>query len=193
MMTVKKPNMKGPRYREKWITVATANVIKEFKEKYPEYADLEPAEFKKIVKTFNKVLAQAVVDNRNGIELPEGLGHIFMGCCPRPKGKNINFPVAREKGIAQIHRNSESDNKLLKIFYTNNTSKIPFQNKEVWSFKASTAFRKIASAAFKEDYTKYVVVDPMLKISAIFKRNMLKDYGRNVVSEIPEGYDEFKM
>jgi hypothetical protein len=190
---IRKPDLKGPRFRNKRISVLTRKTLKQFQEKYPEYKDLSLKEFKGIVMTFNAEIVQGILDNRDGIELPEGLGFIFMGSCPPAKKKNVDYSKSLKYGIETSHKNWDSDNKLLKIFYTNHTTKYPFTNKQVWSFKASKPFRKMASDMFKENWAMYITVNPTEKISAMFDKYRKQDYKRNLKPIIPEGYDEFKF
>ena len=68
-----------------------------------------------------------------------------------------------------------------------------FKNKSVWGFKANKEFRKKASEAYKDNWTKYIEVLPHKKISAMFDRHRKKEYMKNLKPIIPEGYDEFKM
>ena len=156
--------------------------------------DEEIGEFKEIVMTFNKLLAQGIIDNRNGVELPNGLGCIFIGTCPKPKSKkNIDFGSSIKHGMKVTHKNWDSDNKLMKIFYTNYNAKYPLGNKQVWGFKAAKAFRKEASDNYKENWQRYVEVEPTEKISAMFDRHRVKEKMKNFEPIIPEGYDEFKL
>ena len=37
MKEIRKPNLNGPRFRERRISVLTVKTLKKFKEKYPEY------------------------------------------------------------------------------------------------------------------------------------------------------------
>ena len=143
--------------------------------------------------TFNQNIADGIIDNRNGIELPEGLGYIFMGTCPPAKKTNVNYKASVETGVTSSFRNWDSDNKLLKIFYTNHSTKYPFSNKQVWSFKAVKQFRKSASEAFKKNWSKYIEVAPTEKISAKFDAYRKKERIRNHKQVIPENYDEFKL
>ena len=193
MKEIKKPNVKGPRFREGFKTLLSLQTLDAFKQKYPEYADLSLAEFKKIVMTFNKCLCQEIIDNRNGIELPEGLGFIFMGTCQKAKRKNIDFPKARVYGIEVINKNWDSDGKLLKIFYTNYNSKYPFLHRTVWSFKAVKQFRKQASEAYRQFWPKYIEVAPNELIAKIFERETRKRIVTTMKPVIPDEYDEFKM
>lgn len=194
MRKVNKPNLKGPRFRESRISVCTSPTLAAFKEKYPEFKDLTYKEFKSIIMTFNKNITEGVIENRNGVELPEGLGFIFMGTCPMPKTKtNIDYKRSIEFGAEATFRNWDSDNKLLKIFYTNYHTKYPFQNKQAWAFKAVKQFRSEASKAYKDDFSKYIEVSPTAKISTMFDAYRRKEYIKNLEPVIPEGYDEFKM
>lgn len=190
---IRKPDLKGPRFRNKRISVLTRKTLKQFQEKYPEYKDLSLKEFKDIVMSFNAEIVQGILDNRDGIELPEGLGYIFMGSCPPAKKKNVDYSKSFKYGVETSYKNWDSDNKLLKIFYTNHTTKYPFTNKQVWSFKASKPFRKMASDSFKENWAMYITVNPTEKISAMFDKYRKQDYKRNLKPIIPEGYDEFKF
>lgn len=193
MKEIRKPNLNGPRFRERRISVLRLDTLKKFKSKYPEYKKLDLATFKDIVMTFNKMIVKSIIDNRNGVELPDGLGYIFMGTCPPSKKRNIDYGKSLHYGVETTHKNWDSDNKLLKIFYTNHSTKYPFKNKNVWSFKANKEFRKQASDAFKEDWAKYIEVPPTKKISSMFNRHRKKQYMENLKPIIPEGYDEFKM
>ena len=49
------------------------------------------------------------------------------------------------------------------------------------------------SKAYKENWPRYIVVDPSEKISAMYDRARKKEFIKNYVYKIPEGYDEFKM
>lgn len=193
MKEIRKPNLNGPRFRERRISVLTHKTLKKFKSRYPEHNSLDLATFKDIVMTFNKSIVESIIANRNGVELPDGLGYIFMGTCPAPKKKNIDYGKSLSYGIETTHKNWDSDNKLLKIFYTNNSTKYPFKNKNVWSFKANKEFRQKASLEYKENWARYIEVPPSKKISSMFNKHRKKEYVENLKPIIPEGYDEFKI
>lgn len=192
MKTVKKPDLNAPRFRSKSLGLLTTQTHKEFLKKYPEYKGLTLSDFKNIVTTFNGMICQGIIDNRNGVELPDGLGYIFMGSCDTPK-KSIDPKTSADIGQETGYKNWDSDNRLLKIFYTNKNAKYPFKNKQVWSFKAVKHFRSMASAAFKNNHTMYIEVSPEQRISAMFDRHRKKEFLKNLKPVIPEDYDEFKL
>jgi len=188
-----KPDLNAPRFRPKRTSLLNKALYNEFIEKFPEHAELDLAIFKQIIRTFNDELCNGVIQNRDGVELPDGLGFIFMGTCPPAKKANIDISKSIKYGVVATHQNWDADGNLLKIFYTNHTSKYPLQNKQVWAFKAVKQFRKEASDVYKENWPKYIVVDSMQKISALFAKTRKRDYIKEEVKNIPDDYNEFNM
>lgn len=189
----KKPDLNAPRFRHKRVNLLNRDLYDKFIKRFPEYKDVSLQEFKEIIRTFNGNICQGIIDNRDGVELPDGLGFIFMGSCPPAKEQNVDVKKSLEFGVVANHKNWDSDNKLLKIFYTNRPSKYPFQNKQVWAFKAVKQFRKAASDAFIENWSSYIVVDNTKKISSMFARLRKRDYILKSSAQVPEDWDEFKM
>jgi len=188
----KKPNLNAPRFRPNRLCMLNETLYKAFRTKYPKYADIESATFRNIIYTFNEQLYNGIIQNRDGVELPEGLGFIFMGTCPPARKDNIDISKSLDHGVMVKHKNWESDNKLMKIFYTNHAIKYPLQNKQVWAFKAVKQFRKRASDAYKENWAKYIVVEPTQKISALFAKLCKRDLIL-ANNQVPADYNEFKM
>jgi len=193
MTTFKKPDLNAPRFRGTRMSLLNLSTVKLFKDQYPQYKDLDPKQFKEIIKTFNQNIVKGIINNRNGVELPSGLGFVFMGNCPPAKKLNIDFKNSVDTGVQMIHKNWDSDNRLMKLFYTNHHTKYPFQNKQVWAFKGVKQFRKAASEAFKENPYKYIEVLPTEKISKMFQKQRKKEYAQNLKPVVPESYNEFEL
>jgi hypothetical protein len=193
MKTIRKPDLNAPRFRESTSKVLTVDTFKKFIKENPKYKGMDYKLFKDTIKAFNGNIWQGVIDNRNGVELPEGLGYIFIGTCESSKKKNVDYKKSFEYGVEATHRNWDSDNKLCKIFYTNNNTKYPLSNKQVWSFTAVRQFKRSASSAYKEDWMKYIEVAPDNKISAMFTRHKRRQYMEKLNSQVPQDYDEFNM
>jgi len=64
-----------------------------FFKKYPEYKDKRKTDIYQIIKTFNEYVCQEVINNRDGVELPESLGWLFIGTCKNAKKNNVNIGV----------------------------------------------------------------------------------------------------
>lgn len=196
MKKINKPDVNAPRYRKQRISVLKKETLKSLKKKHPKYSELTLSDFKKIITTFNQNVGEGMIKNREGVDLLNGLGLIFMGSCPKSKKVNIDFQKSFKYGVQATHKNWDSDNKLLKIFYSNHDTRYSFKNKQVWSFKAGKELRKKCSDAFKENHAKYIEVPNNKKISAIFEQHRNRNYGkeiRNKVPELPEDYNEFEL
>lgn len=190
----KKPDLNASRFREKSMHVLNMNLFKKFKEKFSEY-DITYKEFKQIIQTYNRQIADGIIENRDGVELPEGLGYIFIGSCPQlTKRLNIDYKKSSQYGVITTHRNWESDNKVMKIFFTNSHVKYKLKNKQIWSFVAAREFRRKASKNYVEDWTKYIFINNNKKISMLFKESINKinsGYKRN--QSVSENYNEFDL
>jgi hypothetical protein len=187
-----KPNLKAPRFREKVFNVLSKKLFLEFQEKNEEYKDMTYNQFKEIINTFNRKLYNGVLENRNGVELPEGLGYLFIGTCDASKKRNIDFKKSIACDTVVSHRNWDSDNHLMKIFYTNSKVRYPIPNKQLWIFTASREFKRKASAVYKVEWTKFIKVDNTQRVSALFEKARVRDYAINKKHEDLIGYDEFK-
>jgi len=190
----KKPDLNAPRFREKCIYVLTIELFNKFKAKFPEY-NITYKEFRTIVRTYNTQLTEGVIDNRDGVELPEGLGYIFIGSCPQmSKRVNIDYKKSSQYGIITTHRNWESDNKVMKIFFTNNHVKYKLKNKQIWHFAANRDFKRKASKNYVEDWNKYIYINNNKKISMLFKEAINKrDAGIVRNRKVSAEYNEFDI
>ena|SRR5688572_22157998 len=192
-MAFKKPDLNAPRFRQKCATILTNDLLQDFKNKFPQYSDLNLKQFKEIIMTFNGQLVEGVKDNRDGVELPEGLGFVFMATCPRASTKNgkknIDFKRSNELGMPVTYQNWESNNKLLKIFYTNFKTKFRLGNREIWAFRLAKHHRSYLAKAYRSNWNWYRVVENTKRISALFESITRRKWK----SPIDANYDEFKM
>lgn len=193
MKEFKVPDLKAARYRSTALTFDNAKTHKEFQAKYPHHSDMESRTFSKIIKVFNGLIWRAVVENRDGVQLPESLGHLFIGTCPAPKKTNINFHASAQHGVAVQNRNWETDNKIAKIFYTNYYEKYRFANRELWTFQAVRQFKRTVAKEYPESYQRYVVMSPDLRISSLYRSILKKEYFLKKAEQQIEDYDEFKI
>ena len=190
----RKPDLNAPRYREKVFSVLNSKLLKEFKEKYPKYKDLDLDQFKNIVKQFNDTVWQQVIDNRDGVELPDGLGFIFIASTPASKHKNnINFNKSAELGVTVHNQNWETDNRLAKIMYSNYNAKYRYAFRDVWSFYAVRQFKRTVAKTFADNHMRYVQLTGTVRVSDIFSKVVnRKIETRNYDNSIDE-YNEFEI
>lgn len=188
----KKPDLNAPRFRPKKLNLTNVEFYKRFIEENPKYSNISPEQFKNVIKSFNGKIWKTVVEDRNGVELPEQLGYIFIGTCPRKKS-NVDFKKSERYGVVLQNQNWESDNYTAKIFYTNFETKYRFKNHDLWGFKGVRDFTRTVGQTYPKEWKKYVVVDNMIKISRLFRKEKFKEFKKNETSTLLNDYDEFNM
>jgi len=193
MREYRKPNLKAPRYRSKCFDVLNKSFYDEYRELNPKYAHLANKQIKAIIKNINGKIRDYVIDDRNGIELPEQLGYIFIGSCPKPKKENPNYHLSEKLKVFIQHRNWESDQYLAKIFYTNSAIKYQFQFSNLWGFSPVRQFSRAVAKSYPENYNKYLVVDDFKMINNIFKKTSDKLIEKDIQKEVLKTYNEFDL
>lgn len=188
----KKPDLKAPRFRPKKLNFTNQEYYDKFIEENPRYAHITLSQFKEVQTTFNGMIWKTVIDERDGVELPEQLGYIFIGTCPRKKS-NVDFAKSASYGQILQNNNWESDNYLAKIFYTNFETKYRFQHHEMWSFTGLRDFKRTVGKTYPLEWKKYVMVDNMVRISRLFRKQSYKHMKLRDTQEAFETYDEFNL
>ena len=142
MTEVKIPDLNAPRFRKESEGTLNKEFIALIRKELASVRDLTDDDIKDIILSFNGNVWKTVVEKRDGVELPEQLGHIFIGTCPAKKSKNVDFKATTQHMKAIQHRNWESDQHLAKIFFTNYGTKYRFKNHELWGFTAVRQFKR---------------------------------------------------
>lgn len=189
----KKPDLNAPRYRQTRLGVLNADLLDRFREKFPKYKDKTNDELKEIIKVYNTNIWNTVLNYRDGAEMPEGLGYLFIGTCPSPQKYNTDFKVSLVNDTRLKHRNFESDNYLAKIFYTNYANKYKFDHRQIWQFVGIRDFKRAVKPAFRENWMNYVKVERFQQIWKIYDKAMKKTYMKERKDEIPDNYNEFAI
>ena len=193
MKEFKSPDLTAPRYRPEVHTIMNKEFFESFKKKHPKYKDLDNVELRKIVKYFNNTLYQTVIDTRDGVQLPEQIGWLFIGTCQSPKKQNIDFVKSKKYGVAVTNKNWETDGKLAKIFFTSYALKHKMKNREFWGFVACREFKRAVAKAYPENWNMYLVVEPTRKIKLNSTRNYLASSAKKQETEGLKHYNEFDL
>lgn len=168
-----KVNLKGPRFRAKRLCTMTEDWLNEIaSSKDCLIKDIKV--IKKILRASNKAIADTIIQFRDGIELPEQLGYMFLGTCQPKIRKNVDFKTTTHYLKVIQHRNWESDNYLAKIFYTNYETKYKFKFNEMWGFKACRDFTTEVGRTYPENWKKYIQVDHTLKVSKLYRKDRVE-------------------
>lgn len=189
----KKPDLNAPRYRPKKLNLTNNNFYNKFINDNPKYVNLTIDQFKDIIKTFNGLIWKSVVEERDGIQLPEQLGYIFIGSCPKKIGDNTDYNKSGFYGVKLQNQNWESDQFTAKIFYTNFETKYRFKNHELWGFTGVRDFKRSVAKEYPQNWKKYLQVDNKLKISRLFRLEKFKQFKTEETAELLKNYDEFNL
>jgi hypothetical protein len=186
------PDLNAPRYRPKRLNLTNKETYDKFIRDNPKCSKISIEQFKEVISTFNRSIWQTAINDRDGIELPEQLGFIFIGSCPRKKS-NIDFAKSKQYGTILQHQNWESDQYTAKIFYTNFETKYKFKYNDLWGFTGLRDFTRMVGKTYPTEWKKYVMVDNLVKVSRLFRIEKYKQFKTTETSELLEEYDEFNL
>tara|TARA_R110002020_G_scaffold36503_1_gene109738 strand:- start:3181 stop:3765 length:585 start_codon:yes stop_codon:yes gene_type:complete len=189
----KAPNLNAPRYREKRIGFLNLECFNEFKEKYPLYANIDNKKLKKIITLYNGKLWDGVIKYRDGVELPDSLGYLFIGTCPPAKGVNTDYLLSMQYGKTLQNKNWETDGNIGKIFYTNYSTKYRFKNRELWKFTATRNFKRAVAKTYPEEWTKYIVMKNKGRVTDLYKRDIMINRELDEKAKALKNYNEFEI
>jgi len=193
MKEFKKPDVKGPRFRPETKNILTKDFFILFKKKYPKYKTIDNIELRKIIKKFNQVVYQTVIDNRDGIQLPEQIGWLFIGTCQQSKKENIDYAKSLKYGLRVSNKNWDSDGKLAKIFFSNHAPKHKIKNREFWSFVACREFKRSVAKSYPENWQMYVEANPQTKLQYIYGRSLYKNVKLKNKEKELQNYNDFDL
>lgn len=189
----KTPDLNAKRYRPKVFSLLNAETVEEFRNKKGK-TNIDDALFKAIIMNFNTKVWEAAIEYRDGVELPDGLGYIFIGTCPPAKSKtNVDFASSARYGVTVSNKNWETNNKLAKIMYSNYHIKYQFTHRELWGFNAVRQFKRAVAATYPENWTKYVVLENNLRVNDLFNRAYRKHKAKEIDEIKLETYNEFEI
>ncbi len=192
MKSYKAPDKKAPRFRLNRHTLTTEDVFDKFRKKYPDYNHYTNKQLVEFIDKFHEKLYLGVVENRDGIELPERLGHIFIGTCKPKKGVNPNRRLSIVYGKEVRNTNFETDNFMAKIFYTNYINRYLFADGDIWKMTATREFKKKVGSTYPKKWKMYHIIDNLQLISDLYNRKKNKLYIQEL-NVLPETYNEFEL
>lgn len=159
------PDKKAPRFKRATYSPLNIELFKRFRKAHPNSPIDTWAKFRSLVIAGNDIYRQFVVTNRNGIELPNQIGNMFIGACPRKKDDNPDAILSQRLGIKVQNKNWETSQYLCKIFYSSYMTKYKFPLRKYWYFKAARVFKQESSKSFLTNWNYYIKVSPFQKLS----------------------------
>lgn len=187
------PDVKEARFRPDILNVFNPKLVKDFKKKYPKYKNLDYKLLKEVMRKFNNAIFQEVIDTRDGVELPEQLGWLFIGTCQQSKKTNVDFAKSKKYGVTVTNKNWETDGKLAKIFFTNYAPKHRMRNREFWGFTACREFKRTVAKTYPENWNTYIVVDANQRLRLAYNKAVYKEIKLKETAKALENYNEFDL
>jgi len=189
---MKAPDLHAPRYRQCISPVITPKFMRVFRKKYPQYAQYTQTQLFKLIKKINKEMVNEILTSREGVELPAGLGYLFIGTVPCKKKKNIAWKQSIELGVKVYHRNWETDNKVARIFYNNYGVNYKFEGRNLWYFTAIRSLKRQMAVEYPKNYQKYMQVASHKTVWEMFNKSQFKDKIQAKNKEQLKYYNEFE-
>lgn len=193
MKEFKKPDVKAPRFRPEVKNILNKDFLKLFKDKFPKYKDLDDALIKTIIKKFNQHVYQTVIETRDGVQLPEQIGWLFIGTCQQSIKENVDYSKSLKYGVRVTNKNWDSDGKLAKIFFSNHAPKHRIKNREFWSFVACREFKRAVAKTYPENWQMYIAADPKTKLQLAYSRSVYKEFKAKETAKALQNYNEFDL
>jgi hypothetical protein len=132
------------------------------------------------------------MENREGVELPESLGYMFIATCKSKPKDNIDYHKSRLHGVKVSHKNWETDGALGKIVYTNYNAKYKFKDSSIWGFKPARKFKRTVSKYYIENWKMYIELNKNEKVSALIQKMVkTRDARIKFAVDAMKTYNEF--
>lgn len=193
MKEFKKPDVTAPRFRPAVYNILNKEFFKKFKQRYPKYKNLINSDIRNIIKKFNTLVYQNVIEKRDGIQLPNQVGWLFIGSCQESKKRNINFAKSLKYGVTVTNNNFDTDGKLAKIFFTNFAPKHKMKNREFWSFVACREFKRNVAKNYCDNWNMYMAIDSTKKLNTAYNKEYFKDKIKKETEKALINYNEFNI
>jgi len=145
-------DLNGPRFniRKFRKKIVTKELYKQWKKATP---GITFEQFKRIWSLIAQEIQESIVEEPDGLMLPNGIGKLYMGYV-RMKNTGIDYKTSKEHNTMVTYENYHSYGRPGKIIY-HPCSKYKLSTCSLWSFTAITPFKERASRAFVEQPEKY--------------------------------------
>jgi len=152
------PDYKANRIKETKGKIIEYKEVRQFNKKFFEHGEVSKHQILEIIKKFNNNIINEATVNIYGVVLPENIGQILIANAGKSDKKRIDFNSSIKAGCNVYFKNWDTDNNRLRIMYFNNITNF-VSHSNLFSFAATTSFRKIASTYFKKHWSRCVVIN----------------------------------
>jgi len=187
----KKADLNAPRIKHKIKGLVTVDFYAVLTKKHPHLKAIPYMKIKNILNVFHKECQEAIISNRDGIELPEGMGFMSIASCPAPD-RSVNVVLSKQLGYEVGYRNLKTDGYMAKIMYSNIESKYKFANRKIWGFMAIREFKRNVAHTYPDNWTIYRQMYKGEKIREQYRKAKAAE-ARAKKRDIVESYNEFNL
>lgn len=162
----------APRFRQCRFNLVSPKLYNKFLKENPNFY-IDYKDFKFIISEINKEIINQVIENREGILLPKGLGRLWLGFFI-PKRK-----VFSETGLLKY--DFETGDLQGKILWDYKFTRYKIKSREFYGFHAHRDFKTLVSKAFKSTPERYSKIMSLTKNYEYLKRKKLEinEYNRS--------------
>lgn len=189
----KKPDLNAPRFRPKQYDPLTKDFYKRLRKQFPKYKKWSDSKIKQLIKGSNETFHRTIIEHRDGIQLPENLGYLFLATCLPKIKENTDYKVSAELSKKVQQRNWESDRYIAKIFFTTYEIKYHFKNHDMYGFSGCRELQRLVPLEYPTRWKSYIQVDHTTKLSRLFRTTKHKDKQILLEADLLKTYDEFDM
>jgi len=161
--------------------------------KHPNLAVYTKSQIANHLIAFNRLLGLQIVDNREGVALPEHIGTIFVGSSSPCAEGVTDHKLSGELGIKIKNKNRHSSGYIARTFYTYNTEKYNFINCQLWRFTPDRCMKTALKKEYTKNWKKYIVIPKTRYIQNFIKQYYNTKYIDRKVNIELEDYNEFDI
>jgi hypothetical protein len=188
-----KHDLSETRYRKNQYQVVNKEFLKEARNKFPKLNTLTDRQIADIIKNFNHVIKDTVIETRDGVELPESLGYLMIVACKPKNTTAVDYAKSKKYGVKVLHKNWDTDGRMGKIIYSNASVKYKVKDREIWGFSPSREFSREVSQVFRKNWMNYIEIAHDEWVSKLIDRqNAKKEYRKKYMTNIVKTYNEFE-
>ena len=181
-----------PRYRRKLFEIHSKANLTRLRENEKALQPFTDKKIRSILRTFNELLIDEIINNRDGFALPYSMGKLVCAYFDNSKKSKDYKTMYDVKAKDQIgFKNWESDGFLAKIVYLPAIERFGFNH--YYGFKATRTFTKKYSAQFKLNFRRFMFFTNRRKIRGIITNEEQLEKIRKTDQEIMINYDEFNF
>jgi len=174
---IKTPDLHAKRFRPKTTGTLNKTFLTHLRKQVPGSASLSDAQLKHLLLKVNEELGNVLIHERDGVEIPCSIGHLFVGSCP-PKQQNTDFFRSQQLGYRVDYQNWETDGFQSKIFFTTQSNRYRYKHHDLWSFKACRKVTRQLAVIYPGNWKLYTEVSPTHKISDQLRKQGNAQYAK---------------